>query len=90
MPQFSVPFVLNYFKYVLIEEFLEILSRYTDVDIVVYLNGNADSVAFTYAKAAGKNDIVVYLMLCNCLLKKLNDLLGALKMAGRAYANLNE
>ena len=90
MPRFSVPFVLNYFEYVLVEEFLEILSRYTDVNIVVYLNGNAYSIAFSNAKATRKNNLVFKMIFGDGAFKKLHYLLRSFKMAGRAYADLYE
>ena len=52
------------------------------MNIVVYLHGNADTVAFSNTKAAREHDIVLDMILLNCLLEKLYDILRSLKMTG--------
>ena len=43
--------------------------------VVIYLYGYADTIALSNAKAAGKNDIVLNMMLLDRLFKKLDDIL---------------
>ena len=86
----SHPFVFNYVKYVLLEKFSEVLSCDTNVNVIVYLDGNADAVALSNAKAAGKNDLILDMMLRYRLLKKLYNILRALEMTRRTDTNLNK
>ena len=45
------PFALDSLQYLLIEKFLEIISRDTHVYIVVHLNGDTYTVAASYTEA---------------------------------------
>ena len=86
----SRPFAFNNVKDLLLEKLSEILSRYAYVNIVVYLHGNANAVALADAEATGKHNLVVYMIFIHGALEKLNYLRRSLKMAGGAYAYLNE
>ena len=74
----------------LLEKFSEIISRHAHMDVIVYLNGNSDAVALSDTKATGKHDLVFDSMFLHGFLQKLHDILGALEVARRAHANLNE
>lgn len=69
------------------KEIAEIFHRNACVYIVVYLYGNANAVALANAKAAGKYNIVLKMMLFDGFLQKLHDLGGAFQMAGTANTN---
>jgi hypothetical protein len=60
------------------------------VNIIIYLNGNADAVALSDAKATGKHDLIANMMFLHGALKKLYNILRALEVARRANTNLNE
>ena len=60
------------------------------MNIVIYLNGNADTVAFADTEATGKNYVILDMILGNRALKELDYLLRAFKVTGGAYTNLNE
>ncbi len=60
------------------------------MDIIVDLNRDTDTVALTDAEAAGKYDLILYVVLGQGLLEQLNDLLRALQVAGGSDTNLNE
>ena len=72
-----------------LEELLEILTSDSYVHVVVYLNSYADSIALTYTKTAGENDVVLDLVLGNSCLKHFNYLLRSLKVAGGSNTYLN-
>ena len=74
----------------LVKEFSEILSRYTHVNIIVYLHGNTDSVTLSDTKATRKHYLILDTVLGDGILHKLNYFLGAFKMAGRTYTDLNK
>ena len=63
------------------KEFLKILSGDTDVNIIVHLYGNTDSVALSDAEATGKHDLVLYVMILHVFFKELHDILRALEVA---------
>ena len=67
-------FVFYNVKNVLLEKFSEIVSRHTDVNIIVYLNGNADAVALSDAEAAGKHYIVLDTVRLERVLHELDDI----------------
>jgi hypothetical protein len=90
LPQPLLPFDLNDVKDVFLKKFSEVVSRNADVNVVVDLHGHADAVALSDAEAAGKHDLVLNTVLLHCRLKKLDDILRALEVAGRADANLYE
>jgi hypothetical protein len=90
LPQWSLPFVFNYVKNILLEKLSEIFSRHAYVNIIVDLHGHADAVALSDAEATGKHDLVVQMMFLHGFLQKLHNILGALEVARRAYTNLNE
>ena len=71
-----------------IEEFAEILLGDADVHIIIDLHGNTDAVALADTEAAGENDIIIKLMLCNGCLQKLDNILRSLEMAGASHTNL--
>ena len=81
---------MDNFEYVLIEKFSEILSRYSNVNIVVNLNGNANSVTFSDTEASGKDYVVLNVMLRNSGLKHFYYGFRALEMAGGTNTNLNK
>ena len=85
-----IPFVFDYVKDLLFEEFSEIVSGDTDVNVIVDLHGHTDAIALSDAEASGKHDLVLDVMLLNGALKQLHDFLRAAKVAGGADANLNE
>ena len=70
------------------EEFAEVLHVNANVNVIVYLHGNANAVALTDAEATVKYYLVLKAVVSNRLLQKLNNILRALKVTGRAYANL--
>ena len=72
------------------EEFAEVLYGDSDVNVVINLNGYANSVALTYAEASRENDIILNTVIRNCLFKKLNYILRPLEVTGGAYTNLND
>ena len=86
----SVSLVFNGGENVLEEKFSEILSCNAYVNVIVYLNGNTFTVAFSDAETTGKHDVVFDIILLDRSLEKFYDILRALKMAGRAYADLYE
>ena len=88
MPHPSLPFIFYDVKNMRFEKFSEILGRDSDVNVVVYLYRDANAVAFADTKATGKDDLVLNAVFLYRPLKKLDDILRALKMAGRSYANL--
>ena len=90
--QFAILLLLAFYyvEYVLLKELSEIISRYTYVNIIVYLNGNAYAIALSDAEASGKHDFVINVIFFNRLFKKLNDFCRALEMTGRTNANLND
>jgi hypothetical protein len=51
------------------------------VNVIVYLYGNADSVALSDAKATGKHDLIVDMMFLHGFLKERNDIGRALEVA---------
>ncbi len=73
-----------------VEKFLEIFARNADMDIVVDLDRNADTVALTDAKATGQYNVVFQSVFFYGMLQQFNDLLRALEMAGAANTNLND
>ena len=73
-----------------VKELLEVLYRYADVNIVVDLYGNARTVAFAYAKAAGKHHIVFDMIFFNSLFEQCHYFVRAFEMTGRPHTNLNE
>ena len=79
---------MDNFEYVLIEKFSEILSRYSNMNIVVNLNGNANSVTFSDTEASGKDYVVLNVMLRNSGLKHFYYGFRALEMAGGTNTNL--
>ena len=89
-PYPSPLFVFYNVKNILLEKFSEIVSRHTNVNIIVYLNGNADAVALSNTEATGKHYLIVDVMFFNGFLEKLYNILRALEMTGGADANLNE
>ena len=76
-----LPFAFNNVEYIGFEEFSEIFGRNTDVDIVVDLHGNSGTVALSDTEAAGKNYVILDIMLFYCILDKLDDSIRALEMA---------
>ena len=86
----STPFVFYSLQNLFVEKFSEIISCYTRMHVIVYLNGNAHTVAASDTEAARKNHLVLKSVLGDRALKKLNDLRRALKVTGRAYTYLNE
>ena len=86
----SVSLVFNGGEDVLEEKFSEILSCNAYVNVIVYLNGNTFTVAFSDAETTGKHDVVFDIILLDRSLEKFNDILRALKMAGRADTDLYE
>ena len=86
----SAPFFFDYIKYVFVEEFSEVFPCNTYVDVVVYLYGNTDTVAFSDTEAAGKHYVVRKGMLLYCFFQKLYYILRALEMAGGSDTDLNE
>ena len=84
------PFAFDRVEDLLLKKVSEVISRNTDVYLVVDRNGHSDAITLSGAKATRKHDIVLYMMLLYCALKKLNDLLRALEMAGRADTDLYE
>ena len=77
-------------KHVGFEKLSEVFGSDAYMDVVVYLNGNAYTVAASDTEAARKNHLVLKSVLGDRALKKLNDLRRALKVTGRAYTYLNE
>jgi hypothetical protein len=73
-----LPFVLDHFKNIFVKKLFEILSGHANVHLVVHLNGNAHTVAFSDAKASGQHHLVFKTVLFKRLLKQLDDVLGAL------------
>ena len=74
----------------LCEKFLEIISCHAYVHVIVYLYGYTNAVAFANAKATCKNNLVgLNFVFRKGAFKKLNYILRALEMTGRANANLN-
>ena len=71
-----------------LEELLEVFTRNSDVNIIVDLNGNADSVALSDAKAAGEDNLVLDVMLGDRLLEHSYNLLRALQKARGANTYL--
>jgi hypothetical protein len=63
------------------KKFLEVFFGDTYVDILVHLNGNADSVAFSDAKAARKRNVIFKMIFFHGFLQQLYDLGRALEMA---------
>jgi hypothetical protein len=82
LPYSLLPFVFDNVKDILLEKFSEILGGNAYVHVVVYLHGNANAVTLSDTKAARKDYLVLNMMLGNRILKELNDLGRALKMAG--------
>ena len=82
MPFCLLPFTFHDGKDILFEEFREILHVDSNVHVIVYLHGNAYTVALSYTKASRKYYVILDLVLLNSLFKKLYDILRALKMAG--------
>ena len=72
------------------KEFAEVLNVNANVNVVVYLHGNANAVALTDAEATVKYYLVLKAVVSNRLLQQLNNILRALKVTGRANANLND
>ena len=72
----------------ILEEFPEIFSCHAHVNVIIYLYGNTDSVALSDAEATRKNYVVGNAVFLDSTLKKLNDLLRSLEVAGGSYANL--
>lgn len=71
-----------------LEELLEVFTRNSDVNIIVDLNGNADSVALSDAKAAVEDNLVLDVMLGDRLLEHSYNLLRALQKARGANTYL--
>ena len=82
--------VLYYLENVLIKELSEVLSGNAYVNVIIYLNGNSDTVALSDAEATGKYDLVFEMMFFNSILHKFHDILRALQVTGGADTNLNE
>ena len=61
-----------------LKELLEVFTRNSNVNIVIDLNGNANSVALSYAKAAVEYNIVLDMMLSDRVLQHFYNLLRAL------------
>ena len=89
MPFCLLPFTFHDGKDILLEEFREILHVDANVYVIVYLYGNAYTVALSYTKASRKHYVILDLVLLDRLFEKLYDILRSLKMTGRAYAYLN-
>ena len=86
----SAPFIFCCGEYVFIKKLSEILSCYSDVDVIVDLNGDTDTVAFADTEAAGKHYLIRKRVLLDRLLQKLYYVLRALEMTGGTDTNLNE
>ena len=72
MPYPSLPFGKNNVKYIFLKEFSEIFGSYADVNLIVYLNGDSNAVAFSDAKATRKRYLVILdMMLGKRALEKL-------------------
>ena len=52
-----------------LEELLEVLASYSDVNVIVDLNGHSYSVTFSYAKATCKDNVILNVMLLDSSLK---------------------
>ena len=63
------------------KEFFEILSGDTDVNIIVHLYGNTDTVALSDTEATGKYDLILNIMILHGFFKKLYNISGAFQMA---------
>jgi hypothetical protein len=72
-----------------LEELVEVLTRYTDVNVVINLNGHAYSVTLANAKATRKDNVVLDVMLLDSSLKHFYNILRPLKVTRGSYANLN-
>ena len=82
--------VLYYLENVLIKELSEVLSGNANVNVIIHLNGNSDTVALSDAEATGKHNLVLKMMFLNSILHKFHNILRALQVAGGADTNLNE
>ena len=80
---------MNGFKYFFLEEFAEILTGDTGVNLVVYRYRHAVAVALACAEAPRKRDVVVKVVVGYRLLEHFNYTLRALEVAGASHANLN-
>ena len=69
---------LDLLQDLLVEEFTEILSCNTNVNVIVDLNRNTYSVTLSDAKATGKNYIILKMILFYSFFKKLYDIGRAL------------
>ena len=66
-----------------VKKFGKILFSDTNMDVVIYLYGYADAVAFSDAEAAGEGKLVLLdIMLCDSGLKELYNILRSLEVAG--------
>ena len=77
-----LPFVFDHVEYLRLEEFSEILGSYTNVNVIVDLNGNSYGTALSDAEAARKDHLVLEVIFLHSPFKKLNDLGGASQMTG--------
>ena len=74
-----------------VKEFAKVLFGDTNMDVIIYLHGYANAVAFSDAEAAREGKLVLLdVMLGDSRLKKLYNILRALEVAGRSNTNLNE
>jgi len=63
-----LPFVFDDVEYIFGEEIPEIIAGDADVDVVVHLNGYADTVALADAKASHQHHFVFQMIFLDCLL----------------------
>ena len=71
---FSYPLVFYDFQYLIIEKAVKVFRSNTRIDIVIYGYSHPDPVTLTGAKAAGQCNIIVKIVIRNCLLKQFHDL----------------
>ena len=79
---------MDYIKYIFLEKFSEVFSCHTNVNIIIHLYCNTYTVALSYTEAAGEHNVILDMIVTHCFLEELYNILRALEMTGRAYANL--